>query len=409
MTKIRPFKAIRPTRDKAYLVATRPYYMYKNNVLEAKLESNPYTFLHVINPEFHEEDRTDPNSVERFKKVRGKFDSFFEDGIFIQDNTDSLYLYKQTKDGNEFLGLIGGAAVEQYNNGHIKKHEETITSREETFSEYLKIVLFNAEPVLLFHERKSGLDGLLKALTLNRPEYEFSSTERIKHEIWVINNAEIITEVQNHYNEINDVYIADGHHRCASSARFSNEISTTEDVDKDYFLAYFISEERMEIMDYNRMVSDLNGLSTAAFLNEIEKNFAVSLIEDDKIKPQKMHEMSMYLDKKWYKLNIKEGSFDKNHPVENLDTHILTQKILNPILNIQDLKTDQRIDFINGKKGLDRMAEIIDSGEKKLGFALYPVSVEDLKKVADNNMIMPPKSTWIEPKLRSGLTIYPLD
>ena len=249
----------------------------------------------------------------------------------------------------------------------------------------------------------------MKALTLNRPEYEFSSTERIKHEIWVIDNAEIIKEIQSHYDEIKYVYIADGHHRCASSARYSNESGQSSDLDKGYFLAYFISEERMEIMDYNRMVSDLNGLTSSDFFKALEENFVITPLTEKNPKPTQMHEINMYLEKKWYCLVPNNNAFDSNHPVEILDTQILTKLILKPILNIKDLKTDERIGFINGKKGLGRMAEIIDAEEQKVGFALFPVSVEQLKKVADNNMIMPPKSTWIEPKLRSGLTIYPLD
>lgn len=409
MTTIKPFKAIRPTRDKAYLVATRPFYAYKKHLLEAKLEHNPYTFLHVINPEFHTEDKTQPNSPERFQKIRNKFDEFIREGIFIQDESECLYLYRQTKGGHQYTGLIGGAAIEQYKNGHIKKHEDTITSREETFSEYLKIVEFNVEPVLLFHQKNEQLNAIMESITLQRPEYEFSSTNKVKHEVWIINESAIIEQIETCYTKIEDIYIADGHHRCASSARYSDGLNYKMHPNQDYFLAYFISEEKLKILDYNRLIKDLNGKSEADFLATISDSFIITKSSDEDATPVGLHEISMYLNNQWYKLTVKEGTFDRFHPVYKLDTDILTKNILAPILGITDLKTDNRVSFINGEKGMEGIKRAVDSGEFKVGFGLFPVAVEHLKRVADENLIMPPKSTWIEPKLRSGLTIFPLD
>jgi len=409
LTQIKPFKAIRPTRDKVHLVATLPYYEYKKNVLQAKMEHNPFTFLHVINPEFHDTEKSAPNSDERFLKIKKKFHDFIEAGVFIQDKTDCLYLYRQTKDGHEYLGLIGGAAVDQYNSGHIKKHEETITAREEVFTRYLKITEFNAEPILLFHETHQGLKTLLEEITTDRPEYEFSSTEYIKHEVWVVRNIFVIEKIQECYKEISDVYIADGHHRCASSARFSNELGKNKTEIQNYFLAYFISDDGLNILNYNRVVKDLNGLSEVDFLTQIEDRFSISKLETSDIQPKKLHDISMYLNRTWYKLIPKSNSFDANHPVNSLDTAILSDNLLTPILNIVDLKTNQRIEFISGNKGVEAIQNSVDADVLKVGFVLFPVSVQQLKKVADENMIMPPKSTWIEPKLRSGLTIYPLN
>ncbi|MFT5824445.1 MAG: hypothetical protein ACI8ZM_005713 [Crocinitomix sp.] len=409
MTVIEPFKAIRPTRDKAYLVATRPSYAYNKEVLHAKLNHNPYTFLHVINPEFHTDDKTKPNTPERFQKIRNKFVEFINEGIFIREEKESFYLYRQTVDGHAYVGLIAGASVDQYNSGHIKKHEETITERETVFSNYLKIVEFNVEPVLLFHRKHEALNQLLAPLMFARPEYEFTSWDRGKHEIWIVKTPETIEKIQNYYKEIEDIYIADGHHRCASSARYSNSIRNKTSKSQDLFLACFISEEKLKIFDYNRLVKDLNGLSSKKFLEGISKSFIITTVLHEDAAPSGLHEISMYLEKQWYKLTAKEGTFDRNHAVHKLDTDILTKNILNPILDLFDLKTNERVSFINGKKGMIGIEDAVEEERAKVGFGLFPVSVTDLKRVSNENLIMPPKSTWIEPKLRSGLTIFPLD
>jgi len=409
LTIIKPFKAIRPTRDKAYLVATRPFYDYNKEVLRTKLNHNPYTFLHVIYPEFHTDDKTEPNTPERFQKIRNKFVEFIREGIFMQDDTDCFYLYRQTVDNHEYVGIIAGASVEQYNSGHIKKHEETITKREEVFSNYLKIVEFNVEPVVLFHRKHDDLNKLMAVAMLDRPEYEFTSWDRGKHEVWVINSPKTISQIQSYYREIEDIYIADGHHRCASSAKYSADIGKKTSPNQDLFLACFISEEKLKIFDYNRLVKDLNGLEPSVFLNKISEFFIVTKALNEEAAPTGLHELSMYLEKQWYKLTAKEGTFDRDHVVYRLDTDILTKNILNPILDLHDLKTDNRINFINGRLGMDGIKDAVDNGKAKVGFGLFPVSVEHLKKVSDENLIMPPKSTWIEPKLRSGLTIFPLD
>ena len=407
MITIKPFKAIRPTRDKAHLVATMPYYTYKKNVLEAKMEQNPYTFLHVINPEFHSIEKSKPNSDERFSKIKNKFQEFITDGIFIQDSSDCLYVYRQTKEGNSYLGIIGGASVNEYNSDKIKKHEQTITSREETFSRYLKIVSFHAEPVLLFHEKNTELDELLNTIIQRRAEYEFTSTEKIKHEIWVIDDSNEIKALQSIYAKLDAVYIADGHHRCASSARYAKEYQDENSEKNAHFLAYFISEEKMNIIEYNRLVKDLNGLSSTDFLASLTENFIVTISDINLAKPKKSEEIGMYLDNTWYQLKMRT-KLNETDAVESLDTAILSKKILTPILNIVDLKTDNRIDFISGNKGMGGIADAVNNGKAAVGFALFPVSTTQLKKVADANLSMPPKSTWIEPKLRSGLTIYPL-
>jgi uncharacterized protein (DUF1015 family) len=409
LTVITPFRAIRPTRDKAYLVATRPFYAYNKEVLKAKLEHNPYTFLHVINPEFHTDDKTKPNTPERYQKVRNKFDEFIREGIFLREDISSFYLYRQTIDGHEFVGIIGGASVKEYTAGSIKKHEETLTEREEMFSHFIKIVEFNVEPVLLFHRKHEALNRLFASVFPERPEYEFSSWDKGKHEIWVISDQEKVLQIQQCFSEIDTIYIADGHHRCASSAKYCESLPSITSPFQDKFLACFISEDKLKIWDYNRLVKDLNGLDNETFLEQLAASFLVTKIRNEDAVPFGLHEISMYFDEQWYKLTAKEGTFDRSHPVERLDTDILTKNILTPILGLTDLKTDDRIGFIDGKLGMNGIKERVDSGKFRIGFGLFPVSISQLKQVADAGLIMPPKSTWIEPKLRSGLTIFPLE
>jgi len=408
MAKIIPFKAIRPTRDKAQLVTSRPYYDYSQLMLDAKLKGNPYSFIHIINPEFQEEDKTEPNSPERFQKVRNKFEEFEKEGIFMNEERPSLYIYKKTTLNHEYIGVIGGASIEEYDQGKIKKHEQTLTEREATFSNYLKVVEFNAEPVLLFHDNREQLNQLFIKETFARPEYEFTTTDKAKHELWVISDTQIIQDIQDIFENIDDVYIADGHHRLASSSRFHNESEQKTEL-KAHFLAYFISSERLNIMDYNRLVKDLNGLSKTQLLEALNDSFIVSKVDSDEIHSRGLHNILMYIDDDWYNLQAKEEVINRDNPVESLDTYILSHYLLKPILGIKSLKTDKRIDFINGSKGILAVKNKVDSGQFTVGFGLYPVSPKQLKGVADAGLIMPPKSTWIEPKLRSGLTIYPLN
>lgn len=408
MTNILPFKAIRPVRDKAQLVASRPYFAYSKKMLDAKLKGNPYTFIHIINPEFHKKDKTKPNTSERFEKVRNKFNEFYKKGIFIKDSKDSLYVYKQTSKKDEFLGVIGGADLKEYEDGKIKKHEATLTQRELTFSNYLDVVHFNAEPVLLFHEDNVSLNDLLVKVATGRAEYEYTTTDRIKHEMWLVDESKMIQAFQTAFSQLKNTYIADGHHRCASSYRFY-KTKGGDSIINQHTMAFFISESRMKIMDFNRVVKDLNGHSTQDFISLLRENFNVSEPILKKIAPANAGTITMYLDQHWYILNPKEEKIQKDHPVKSLDTQILTEFILEPILNIMDLKTDDRINFVSGDKGIKGLKQIVDKKRGRVAFALYPVTPKQVIDVSDAGLIMPPKSTWVEPKMRSGLIIYPLD
>jgi len=407
MSKIAPFKALRPVRDKVHLVATRPYYSYKKNVLKAKLEDNPYTFLRIINPEFNSEEKTKPNTKERFELVKDKYKEFISEGILIKDSQAHIYIYRQTKNGHEFTGIVAGASVQEYEDDLIKKHEATLTSREAMFTNYLDIVGYNAEPVLLSYPHEPRIDELLNQFTQARPEYEFTTTDRIKHEVWVLPEKETLAMI-NAFELLPATYIADGHHRSASSAGLKKQRATngtSQFPNEDFFLAFFIDETRLKILEFNRLVKTLNKLTSEEFLTQLASAFKIEPLPKAE-KPAHEHQMTMCLEGKWYLLDCKPEIIDESHPVRCLDAEILTQSVLTPILGISDLKTDENIEFISGAETISSFEEKIKKVKFKVGFILFPASIEQVKKVADNQMIMPPKSTWVEPKMRSGLTIY---
>ena len=410
MTKIKPFKAIRPSRDKAHLVVTKPVSSYSKSVLKARLETNPYTFIRIIHPEFDKTTKTTPNSKERFELVRKKYHEFINEGILVQDKTESLYIYKQTTPTNEFLGVIGGASVSEYQNDIIKKHEATLTSRESMFTNYLDIVGYNAEPVLLSYPHNDSLEKIYEKITSQRPEIEFSTTDRIKHELWIVSNEHQIL-IQEAFEQIPATYIADGHHRSASSSRLASERNQShgfQNNSHDYFLAFFMDEKRMNILEFNRLVDHLNHLSSEEFLSKLINDFDIKEIDSPK-HPEKEHQIIMNLKNKWYELTCNPKIINDNDPVACLDAEILTNYILKPILGIEDLKTNESIHFIPGNLGIEAITEPIKQGKSVVGFLLHPVTMEQVIRVADNNGIMPPKSTYVEPKLRSGLTIYEIE
>jgi uncharacterized protein (DUF1015 family) len=410
MTKIKPFKAIRPVRDKVHLVATRPYYSYKKNVLSAKLEDNPFTFLHIINPEFGSPIKTLPNTQERFNLVSESYKKFIAEGILITEQENSIYIYRQTSGSHQYTGIIAGASIQEYEDDLIKKHEATITSREDMFTNYLDVVGYNAEPVLLSYSHSDELDVLLQEHTQKRSEYEFSTTDRIKHELWILSGSEMDGIISS-FEKIDACYIADGHHRSASSAslaRLRREKGNLDINNKDYFLAFFIDEKRMNILEFNRLIKNLNGLTKNEFLEKISTHFIVEKLSKAH-KPASEHQITVCIGGDWYLLICKPEIIHGEHPVKCLDPEILTQFILTPVLGIQDLKTDDNIEFISGAESIQTIEDQIIKGKFKIGFVLFPVTMDQVKRVADNQMIMPPKSTWVEPKMRSGLTIYTIN
>lgn len=407
--KIRPFKAIRPVRDKVHLVASRPYYTYTKQILTAILIENPYTFMHIINPEFKRSNKTKPNTIERFEKVREKFEEFRDKGIFIREELPSYYLYRQTIGEHVFIGLIAGASVQDYIEGRIKVHEQTITSREETFKMYLDICGFNAEPVLLTHKEDDSIMSIYQDIMKARPEYEYSTSDQVKHEVWVVDDEKEIALLTGKFDELGDMYVADGHHRSASSVllgkhRAETNPNHTGQEEYNSFLVYMIPENLLKIYDFNRLVHSLNGKSEEELMELVAQHFTINKARKD-FRPTQKHEFSMYLNKKWYRLNLIDNPHSDN-PKDHLDPEILSRRILDPIFNIRDLKTDPNISFLSGKAGMSGLRRKVDRGEAKIAFGLFPVSVQELMHIADTGNTMPPKSTYIEPKLRSGLTIY---
>jgi uncharacterized protein (DUF1015 family) len=408
MSKIIPFKAVRPTRDKAYLLSSRPSYSYNKKHLESKLEGNPYTFLHVINPEFREDDSTKPNTVERFEKVREKYDEFKSLGYFTQDEVPAIYIYRQITPTNTYIGIIAAASVDDYLNGKIKVHEHTLSQREEMFKKYLNVCKFNAESVLLTYKDNEDIDALFEKYVNTRSEYEFTNTREIKHDLWIVSDQKDIAALQDAFTNVEHSYIADGHHRVSSSTLYTQsqrEKGYNGDEDFNYFMAFYIAESKLRIFSYNRTVSSLNDLTSEEFLLQIGRSFTLTKSKEE-YHPKSLHNLSMYFDESWYSLTIKDEFIDNDNPVGCLDAQLLSTLVLSPILGIHDLKTDNRVNFIEGTKGMKALQESVDNSIAKVAFGFFPVSIDQLKRVADTNNIMPPKSTWIEPKIRSGLTVF---
>ena len=347
MAILHPFRAIRPVRDKVHLVATRPYYSYKSNVLKAKIEDNPFTLLHIINPEFNKTLRSKANSPERFALVQKGYESFQEKGILIQDVEPHLYLYRQTTSDRSYTGIIGGADAEDYLNDVIKKHEATLTAREAVFTEYLEVVGLNAEPVLMSYQGNERINALIAAVLVDRPEYEFTTTDLNKHELWIIDQAKTEELIQCFF-QIPATYIADGHHRSASSvAYYLQEKSKGAKEKGRKFLCYYVQEEDLKILEFQRLVRHLNGQSSEDFLKQLEKWGTLQELRTPR-KPQKKHEITIYLNHTCFSLLFHESLIQNDHPTLSLDAELLTQWILQPILNIQDLKTSQDISFVPG-------------------------------------------------------------
>lgn len=409
MIHLKPFRAYRPPRDKAYLVATRSYLTYDDQELDDKLNNNPYTFLHIINPRAG---RRLHHGPQKYQLVQEAFREACAERVFIRDREEQYYLYRQVKDGNEYVGLIAAVHVDDYHEGKIKKHEKTLTRREEIFTDYLEHTGFNAEPVLLTYQDDMVLNQIYARYMKDRAEYEFTSTDRVLHQLWLIDNPEDHRRIEEAFARQENLYIADGHHRCASSALLAQRLDQRDHPPQGeahrHFMALLIGEEQMKVYDYNRLVANTTGKSPESILEELQENFLVESRGARPCKPEKIHELGMYLAETWYKLVPKTGTFDPGDPVHHLDAEILSRNVLAPIFDIHDLKADERIAFLPGTEGLEGLVREVHKGAFQMGFALHPVTVEQIKHVSDAGLTMPPKSTYVEPKLRSGLTVYPI-
>ena len=411
MAIIKPFKAIRPVKDKVAFVASKSYEEYSKEELQSILKYNPFSFLHIINPGF----KFDKNITgkERFKLVHNRYLEFLEDAIFEKEDTPCFYLYEIINGDFKSIGLFCGTSVNDYRNNNIKKHENTIEKREVLFADYLKTVGFNAEPVLITYKDNEEVAVILKNEVKKESIYHFTTTDKIQHQLWKISDQKTIIALQNVFAKIDALYIADGHHRSASSSLLAKELSkehpkNTRDESYNYFMSYLIPESQVIISEFNRMIKDLNGLSKEEFLIQLDTFYRIEKRDDEIYKPTKKHHFSMYLDGAFYSLYLRKKVYQFTDSLRELDTKILYKTILKPVLEVSDLRNDERISYGYGKHNLIQMKDAIDKGDFAVGFGLIPITLDEIKAIADAGLVMPPKSTYIEPKLRSGLAIYEL-
>ncbi|MBC7124653.1 MAG: DUF1015 domain-containing protein [Bacteroidales bacterium] len=413
MVKIKAFKGIRPPREIAKEVAARPYDVL--NSQEAKAEAGEKSLLHITKPEIDFDPIIDEHSQQAYDKAVENFRKWKERGWLVQDPKDMYYVYAQTMDGRTQYGLVAACHFEDYMEGRIKKHELTRPDKEEDRMIHIRIQNANIEPVFFAYPAHKAMDEIVtNVVKSKKPEYDFVADDGFGHHFWVIDDEATIKRITEIFASIPALYVADGHHRTAAAARVGLEKKNANpnhrgDEEYNYFLAVIFPDNQLKIIDYNRVVKDLNGLTPEQFLQKLNEGFVVEEKGSEIYKPQQLHNFSMYLEGKWYSLTAKPGTYNDNDPIGVLDVTILSNLVLDPILDIKDLRTSKRIDFVGGIRGLGELKKRVDSGEMKVAFALYPVSMKQLIDIADTGNIMPPKTTWFEPKLRSGLVIHALE
>jgi uncharacterized protein (DUF1015 family) len=416
MAVIKPFKGIRPPRELAQKVASRPYDVLSSDEARTEAYGNPYSLLRIIKPEIEFPAGTDEHISEVYEKAVENFQLFQDEGWLVQDQQECLYIYAQTMNGRTQYGLVAAASVDDYLKGVIKKHELTRADKEEDRMKHVRNTNANVEPVFFAYPAHAELDALVKNIVDTRePVYDFVAEDGFGHHFWIIDDAATIQKIVTIFKkDIPSTYVADGHHRTAAAALVGAEKrrqnpSFTGKEEFNYFLAVHFPDNQLQIIDYNRVVKDLNGLTSAQLLHKLEVDFELEKIGSNIFKPDQLHTFSMYLEGNWYKLVAREGRYNDQDPIGVLDVTILSTRILDQILGIRDLRTDKRIDFVGGIRGLGELTKRVDSGEMAVAFALYPVSMKQLIDIADTGNIMPPKTTWFEPKLRSGLVIHSLE
>lgn len=415
MATIKPFKGVRPPKDLVEQVASRPYDVLNSEEARKEAEGNEKSLYHIIRPEIDFPVGTDEHAPEVYLKAAENFKKFQEKGWLVQDSKECYYVYAQTMNGKTQYGLVVGAYVPDYLNGVIKKHELTRRDKEEDRMKHVRVNNANIEPVFFAYPDNAELDKIVSKYAATEPEYNFiAPLDGFGHTFWVIDQDEDIKRITEIFAEIPALYIADGHHRSAAAALVGAEKAKQNpnhrgDEEYNYFMAVSFPANQLTIIDYNRVVKDLNGLTPAEFLARIAENFVVEEKGEEIYKPNALHNFALYLEGKWYSLTAKPGTYDDSDPIGVLDVTISSNLILNDILGIKDLRSDKRIDFIGGIRGLGELKRRVDSGEMKMALALYPVTMKQLMDIADTGNIMPPKTTWFEPKLRSGLIIHKLE
>ena len=412
MVRIKPFAAVRPPKELVEEVAARPYDVL--NSQEAKAEASEKSLLHITKPEIDFDPIIDEHSQQAYDKAVENFKKWQSAGWLRQDGKPCYYIYAQTMDGRTQYGLVLCAHTDDYAEGKIKKHELTRKEKEDDRMIHVRIQNANIEPVFFAYPDNDEVNSIVSRYTAGAPEYDFVAEDGFGHHFWVIDDQKDIDRLTEIFKGIPAFYVADGHHRTAAAARVGAEKrqqnpSHTGEEEYNYFMAVAFPDSQLKIIDYNRVVKDLNGLSPEEFLAALDKDFVVKEEGTEPYRPEHLHNFSMYLGGKWYSLEAKEGRYDDSDPIGVLDVTLLSNLVLDRILGIKDLRTDKRIDFVGGIRGLGELSRRVDSGEMAVAFALYPVSMKQLVDIADSGKIMPPKTTWFEPKLRSGLAIHLLD
>ena len=414
MAKVKPFKGLRPPKEMVEEVVSRPYDVLNSEEARAEAEGNPKSLYRIIKPEIEFEPGTDEHDPKVYEKAVENFNRFQKEGWLVPDKEDKYYIYAQTMDGRTQYGFVVAAWVDDYMEGRIKKHELTRRDKEEDRMKHVRINNANVEPVFFAFPDNEPLEEIIRKVTAEKPEYDFVAPDGFGHTLWVINDRETIDRITEEFAKIPNLYIADGHHRSAAAALVGAEKARNNpdhkgDEEYNYFLAVAFPASHLKIIDYNRVVRDLNGLTPAEFLDRIRENFTVEEKGAEPYRPNALHNFALYLDGKWYSLTAKPGTYDDKDPIGVLDVTVSSDLILRDILGITDLRSDKRIDFVGGIRGLEELQRRVDSGEMKMALALYPVTMDQLMNIADTGNIMPPKTTWFEPKLRSGLVIHKLD
>lgn len=414
MARIKPFKGVRPPQQYVEKVESRPYDVLDSEEARAEAGNNEMSLYHIIKPEIDFEPGTSEYDPKVYEQAAANFKKFQDKGWLVQDADDHYYIYAQTMNGRTQYGLVVGAWVDDYMNGVIKKHELTRRDKEEDRMKHVRVNDANIEPVFFAYPDNDVLNAIIMEYAATKPEYDFiAPIDGFRHQFWVISNPQHITTITQEFEKMPNLYIADGHHRSAAAALVGAEKARLNpnhrgDEEYNYFMAVCFQASQLTILDYNRVVKDLNSLTSEQFLQRLAESFDVTCMGSDIYKPQKLHEFSLYLDGQWYKLNAKDGTYDNTDPIGVLDVDISSRLILDNILGIRDLRSDKRIDFVGGLRGLEELKRRVDSGEMRMALALYPVTMQQIMDIADSGKIMPPKATWFEPKLRSGLVIHKL-
>jgi uncharacterized protein (DUF1015 family) len=415
MAIIKAFKGFRPQKELVSKIASRPYDVLSSEEAAVEAKGNPHSFYHIIKAEIDLPADTDHYSHVVYEKAKSNLQEFINTKVFFQDKVRCLYVYAQTMWGRTQYGLVACASVSDYLKDVIKKHELTRTDKEEDRKNHIRVTNFNCEPVFFAYPDHEEIDRLVNNVINGKPVYDFKSPDDIHHQLWIIDDEHTVNRIESIFKkEIPYTYIADGHHRTAAAAhvgeeRKLNNPQHTGNEEYNYFLAVHFPASQLSIFDYNRLVKDLNGLTVKQFLTKLETSFVVIPKGKNEYKPSCAHEFSMYLDGKWYALEAKTGTYNDNDPIGCLDVTVLSNLVLDSILGITDLRNSKRIDFVGGIRGLSELKRRVDSGEMAAAFALYPVTMDQLIRIADTGNIMPPKTTWFEPKLRSGILIHSLE